>query len=345
MKSTINITKLVRPNILAMQPYSSARDESGGIEGIFLDANENPFGENNRYPDPYQRTLKQKISQIKNVSTENIFIGNGSDEIIDHIYRIFCNPGKDKAMIFNPTFGMYQVAAELNEVEIIDISLTNDFQINIEEAKKYFSDENLKVIVICTPNNPTGNNINLKDIDFILSNFNGIVVIDEAYIEFTDQKSYIDKIKEYPNMVIFQTMSKARGIAGVRIGMAYADVEIIKLLNKVKHPYNISVINQKAALDALSRPDEFEERKAIILSEKEKMRQELEKLPMITKIYPSDANFFLVEFSDAGNMFTRLLQKNIIVRNQSTKIKNCLRITIGTPEENQKLIQLLKELA
>ncbi len=344
MKSTKNITQLVRPAVLAMQPYSSARDESGGIEGIFLDANENPFGENNRYPDPYQKTLKQKISQLKTISPENIFIGNGSDEIIDHIYRVFCNPGKDKAMIFNPTFGMYQVAAELNEVEIIDVPLTQDFQINIEEAKKYFSDKNLKVVAICTPNNPTGNNINPEDIDFILNNFNGIIAIDEAYIEFTDQKSYLEKIKDYPNVVVFQTMSKAWGIAGVRIGMAYANVEIIQLLNKVKHPYNISVVNQKAALDALNKLDEFEKRKSIILSEKEKVYQELEKLSIITKIYPSDANFFLVEFSNADNIFSKLLEQNIIVRNQSTKIKNCLRITIGTPEENQKLIQLLKKL-
>lgn len=339
-----NISKLARPNILAMQPYSSARDESGGIQGIFLDANENPFGENNRYPDPYQNKLKNKLSQIKNIPIEKIFVGNGSDEIIDHIYRIFCNPGKDKAMFFSPTFGMYQVAAELNEVEIIDIPLTSDFQINIEEAKKYFHDENLKVIVICSPNNPTGNNIHPKDINFILENFKGIIAIDEAYIEFTNQNSYLDKIDHYPNLVIFQTLSKAWGIAGVRIGMAYSNPEIIQLLNKVKHPYNISVLNQKAAIKALSQKEEFEKRRKIIFSEKEKIRKELEKLSIVTKIYPSDANFFLVEFKEANLIFHELLNQKIIVRNQTTKIHNSIRITIGSPEENEKLITVLKKL-
>ncbi|PQL92425.1 histidinol-phosphate transaminase [Apibacter adventoris] len=339
-----NISKLARPNILAMQPYSSARDESGRIQGIFLDANENPFGENNRYPDPYQNKLKSKLSQIKNISIEKIFVGNGSDEIIDHIYRIFCNPGKDKAMFFSPTFGMYQVAAELNEVEIIDIPLTSDFQINIEEAKKYFHDENLKVIVICSPNNPTGNNIHPKDINFILENFKGIIAIDEAYIEFTNQNSYLDKIDHYPNLVIFQTLSKAWGIAGVRVGMAYSNPEIIQLLNKVKHPYNISVLNQKAAIKALSQKEEFEKRRKIIFSEKEKIRKELENLSIVTKIYPSDANFFLVEFKEANLIFHELLNQKIIVRNQTTKIHNSIRITVGSPEENEKLITVLKKL-
>lgn len=339
-----NISKLARPNILAMQPYSSARDESGGIQGIFLDANENPFGENNRYPDPYQNKLKNKLSQIKNIPIEKIFVGNGSDEIIDHIYRIFCNPGKDKAMFFSPTFGMYQVAAELNEVEIIDIPLTSDFQINIEEAKKYFNDENLKVIVICSPNNPTGNNIHPKDINFILENFKGIIAIDEAYIEFTNQNSYLDKIDHYPNLVIFQTLSKAWGIAGVRVGMAYSNPEIIQLLNKVKHPYNISVLNQKAAIKALSQKEEFEKRRKIIFSEKEKIRKELENLSIVTKIYPSDTNFFLVEFKEANLIFHELLNQKIIVRNQTTKIHNSIRITVGSPEENEKLITVLKKL-
>lgn len=339
-----NISKLARPNILAMQPYSSARDESGGIQGIFLDANENPFGENNRYPDPYQNKLKSKLSQIKNIPIEKIFVGNGSDEIIDHIYRIFCNPGKDKAMFFSPTFGMYQVAAELNEVEIIDIPLTSDFQINIKEAKKYFNDENLKVIVICSPNNPTGNNIHPKDINFILENFKGIIAIDEAYIEFTNQNSYLDKIDHYPNLVIFQTLSKAWGIAGVRVGMAYSNPEIIQLLNKVKHPYNISVLNQKAAIKALSQKEEFEKRRKIIFSEKEKIRKELEKLSIVTKIYPSDTNFFLVEFKEANLIFHELLNQKIIVRNQTTKIHNSIRITVGSPEENEKLITVLKKL-
>lgn len=339
-----NINQLARSNVLNMHPYSSARDESGGIQGIFLDANENPFGNNNRYPDPYQRELKQKLSELKNVDAEKIFVGNGSDEIIDHIYRVFCNPGKDKVMFFSPTFGMYQVAAELNDVEVIDIPLTSDFQINTDEIKKYITDENLKVIVICTPNNPTGNVMNPKDIDYILDNFNGIVAVDEAYIEFTDQRSYIDKINRYPHLVIFQTLSKAWGIAGVRIGMAYANPEIIQLLNKVKHPYNISALNQKAAIEALNQDSEFEKRKSIILEEKKKLRSALEKLSIVTKIYPSDTNFLLVEFSHVDQVFTQLIQKGIIVRDQSSKIKDSLRITVGTPEENLTLINSLQTL-
>lgn len=339
-----NINQLARPNVLAMRPYSSARDESGEIEGIYLDANENPFGKNNRYPDPYQKDLKQRLSEIKNIATEKIFIGNGSDEIIDHIYRVFCNPGKDKVMFFSPTFGMYQVAADLNDVKVIDIPLTSDFQINIEEAQKYFKDENLKVIVICTPNNPTGNVINPKDIDFILENFNGIVAIDEAYIEFTDQLSYLDKIDQFPHLVLLQTLSKAWGIAGVRIGMAYANPEIIHLLNKVKHPYNISTLNQKAAIEELNQSSEFVKRKKIILEEKEKLHSALEKLSLVVKIYPSDTNFLLVKFSHSNQVFKKLIQEGIIVRDQSSKIKNSLRITVGSPEENLKLINSLHKL-
>lgn len=339
-----NINQLARPNVLAMRPYSSARDESGEIEGIYLDANENPFGKNNRYPDPYQKDLKQRLSEIKNIATEKIFIGNGSDEIIDHIYRVFCNPGKDKVMFFSPTFGMYQVAADLNDVKVIDIPLTSDFQINIEETQKYFKDENLKVIVICTPNNPTGNVINPKDIDFILENFNGIVAIDEAYIEFTDQLSYLDKIDQFPHLVLLQTLSKAWGIAGVRIGMAYANPEIIHLLNKVKHPYNISTLNQKAAIEALNQSSEFVKRKKIILEEKEKLHSALEKLSLVVKIYPSDTNFLLVKFSHSNQVFKKLIQEGIIVRDQSSKIKNSLRITVGSPEENLKLINSLHKL-
>lgn len=344
MISMKNIQQLARPNVLAMRPYSSARDESGKIEGIFLDANENPFGENNRYPDPYQKDLKQKLSEIKNIATEKIFIGNGSDEIIDHIYRVFCNPGKDKVMFFSPTFGMYQVSADLNDIKVIDIPLTSDFQINIEEVQKYFKDENLKVIVICTPNNPTGNAINPKDIDFILENFNGIVAVDEAYIEFTDQFSYLEKIDQYPHLILFQTLSKAWGIAGVRIGMAYANPEIIHLLNKVKHPYNISTLNQKAAIEALNQSSEFEKRKKIILEEKDKLHLALEKLSLVTKIYPSDTNFLLVEFSHSNQVFKQLMQEGIIVRDQSSKIKHSLRITVGSAEENLKLINSLHKL-
>jgi len=237
------------------------------------------------------------------------------------------------------------VAADLNEVEIIDIPLTDDFQIDMEKAKQNFSDINLKVIVLCTPNNPTGSNLRTEDIDFILNNFDGITVIDEAYIDFSEQETYLKKLNQYPNLIVSQTLSKAWGLAGLRVGMAYAQTEIIKLLNKVKHPYNISVLNQKAAWEALNNLDEFERRKAVILAEKQKMQDNLQKLPVVTRVFPSDANFFLIEFSDSGKVYNELLKQGIIVRNQSAKIKNCLRITVGTPEENKKLIQTLKNLS
>ena len=265
---TIDIKNLVRKNILSLKPYSSARDEFEGENGIFLDANENPFGELNRYPDPYQLKIKQRLSELNQIPSENIFLGNGSDEVIDLAFRIFCEPKKDKVLTFSPTYGMYEVSANINDVELINLELNKDFQIDLETLKPYFEDENLKIIFICSPNNPTGNSI--KNIKYILENFNGIVFIDEAYIDFSPEESFRNQIKNYPNLIVSQTFSKAWGMASVRVGIAYASEEIIKFYNKVKPPYNISQLNQDAILNTLNdeKINQVSENIKIILEEK-----------------------------------------------------------------------------
>jgi histidinol-phosphate aminotransferase len=338
------LDKNTRPNIRGLQPYSSARDEFNGSDGIFLDANENPYGDLNRYPDPYQRELKQMISGIKNVDEKNVFIGNGSDEIIDLLFRIFCNPGKDKALTFSPTYGMYDVAAGINDVELIKIDLNQDFEIDFVSVEPYLSDPELKLILLCSPNNPTGNCLNQATIEKILSSFNGIVLIDEAYIDFSDRPSFLNKIDSYPNLVVSQTMSKAYGLAAARVGMAYSNSSIITLLNKVKPPYNVSALNQIAALDSFKRTDDFEQNKERILLEKKKLRTALEKLEIIKKIYPSEANFFLVETENANGIYNTLVEERIIVRNRNRVLKNCIRITVGSAEENKALIEALKRI-
>ncbi len=335
-----NLEKLVRKNILALQPYSSARDEYKGKDAVFLDANENPFGELNRYPDPKQLELKKKLSEIKNIATENIFVGNGSDEVIDLAYRIFCEPGKDKALTFTPTYGMYDVSAGINDVELIKVPLTNDFKINFERMENYLKDENLKLIFICSPNNPSGNNI--ENIERIIENFNGIVFIDEAYIDFSNADSFINKIAQYPNIIISQTFSKAWGLAAARVGMAYASEEIINLYNKVKPPYNVSKLNQDEALKTLLAVDDFEKNKNIILKEREKLIKNLTALPIVKKIYPSDANFILVEVEDANTLYETLVAAKVITRNRNSVVKNCLRITVGSEVENERLVEVIK---
>lgn len=339
-----DLKTLVRPNILTLQPYSSARDEFKGDKGIFLDANENPFGTLNRYPNSDQKKLKQKLSDIKNIPSNNLFVGNGSDEIIDLLYRIFCNPNKDKALTFTPTFGMYQVAADINAIELIKRPLNQQFQINRDDLKPHLKDENLKLIFICSPNNPTGNCFNESDIQFILKNFKGIVVIDEAYIDFSDKASWSQSFSEYPNLIITQTFSKAWGLAAARIGIAYASVEIIRLLNTVKMPYNISALNENAAIEALENSESFETNKQIILKEKEKLINQLKSLDNIIKVYPSDANFLLVEVEDANQLYQNLVDQKVITRNRNTLVKNCLRITVGKPFENKQLLIALKNI-
>ncbi len=341
---TIDIKNLVRKNILNLQPYSSARDEFEGENGIFLDANENPFGELNRYPDPYQLKIKQKLSELNQISTENIFLGNGSDEVIDLAFRIFCEPKKDKVLTFSPTYGMNEVSANINDVELMNLELNKDFQIDLENLKPYLNDENLKIIFICSPNNPTGNSI--KNIKYILENFNGIVFTDEAYIDFSPEESFRNQIKNYPNLIVSQTFSKAWGMASVRVGIAYASKEIIKFYNKVKPPYNISQLNQDAILNTLNdeKINQVSENIKIILEEKKSLIQNLEKLDLIKKIFPSDANFVLIEVDNADLVYQELVNQNVIIRNRNSVIKNCLRITVGSPKENLKLIEMLQTI-
>ncbi len=341
----INIQKLVRKNILNLKPYSSARDEFEGENGIFLDANENPFGELNRYPDPYQRKIKQKLGELNGIQAENIFLGNGSDEVIDLAFRIFCEPGKDKVLTFSPTYGMYEVSANINNVELVNLNLNDDFQINLDTLKPYLTDENLKIIFICSPNNPTGNSV--KNIEFILENFKGILFVDEAYIDFSPEESFRNKIKNYPNLIVSQTFSKAWGMASVRVGIAYASEEIIRFYNKTKPPYNISQPNQNAILDTLKDANIkiVQDNIRLILSEKKLLIQSLEKLNLVKKIYPSDANFVLIEVENADEIYQRLVAEKVIVRNRNSVIKNCLRITVGSPEENLKLIETLQNFS
>ena len=341
---TIDIKNLVRKNILNLQPYSSARDEFEGENGIFLDANENPFGELNRYPDPTQRKIKERLSELHQIPSENIFLGNGSDEVIDLAFRIFCEPKKDKVLTFSPTYGMYEVSANINDVELINLELNDNFQIDLESLKPYLNDENLKIIFICSPNNPTGNSI--KNIEYILENFNGIVFIDEAYIDFSPEESFRNQIKNYPNLIVSQTFSKAWGMASVRVGIAYASEEIIKFYNKVKPPYNISQLNQDAILNTLNdeKINQVSENIKIILEEKKSLIQNLKKLNLVKTIFPSDANFILIEVDNADSVYQELVNQNVIIRNRNSVIKNCLRITVGSPDENKKLIETLQNI-
>ena len=336
------INKLVRKNILSLKPYSSARDEFSGTDGVFLDANENPFGELNRYPDPHQQELKQKLSVIKNMPVTSVFVGNGSDEVIDLTYRIFCNPGKDKALTFTPTYGMYEVSAEINDVELIKIPLISGFQVDFDALENYLEDETLKLIFICSPNNPTANS--LENIETVLQKFNGMVIVDEAYIDFSSSGSFLTKIDQYPNLIVMQTFSKAWGLAAARVGMAYSNDLVISLYNKVKPPYNVSAPNQKAALKALDDKAGFEKRKSIILEQKTWLRTQLMAVPVVLNIYPSDANFLLVEMTDANRVYNELVNQKVITRNRHTQVNNCIRITVGSPEENLALIKALKSL-
>ncbi|WP_028282096.1 histidinol-phosphate transaminase [Olleya marilimosa] len=344
MNTTFNINNLVRANIIALKPYSSARDEFKGTADVFLDANENPFGELNRYPDPQQSKIKEKLSTIKSVETNQIFIGNGSDEVIDLAFRIFCEPGKDKVLTFTPTYGMYDVSANINNIEVIKQPLINDFQINLNQLQPYLDFEDVKIIFICSPNNPTGNSINTEDIEYIIENFNGIVIVDEAYIDFSSQASFIKNINKYNNLIVSQTFSKAWGLAGVRVGVAYASDAIIALYNRVKPPYNVSTLNQEAVLECLNNQSEVSKNIDIILSERTKLKDALNQLDIVKKIYPTDANFLLVEVDNADKTYQYLIDKKVIIRNRNTQVENCIRITVGTAVENERLIEALKNI-
>jgi histidinol-phosphate aminotransferase len=344
------IDTLVRNNIRRMTAYSSARHEFSGEATVFLDANENSFGsplsENyNRYPDPLQVNLKEKISNIKGVPIQNIFIGNGSDEAIDLLFRIFCEPGKDNAIIFPPTYGMYEVCAEMNDIALKKIPLLENFQLNLA-ATEVAIDANTKLIFVCSPNNPTGNSINRQDIEVLLNNFDGLVVIDEAYINYARQKTFIQELTEYPNLVILQTLSKAWGLAGLRLGMAFAGQQVIGYMNKVKYPYNISTATQQLVLDALNNISNVNNWIKTTVEQREWLGKELLSLPFTQAVYPSDANFLLVKMHNARNIYEYLSGIGIIVRDRSKVIlcDDCLRITIGTPEENKQLLEALKKM-
>ena len=340
-----NMNELVRENIIKLTPYSCARDEFNGKSGIFMDANENPFGNLNRYPDPYQRELKVAISKIKGIATERIFLGNGSDEIIDLCFRVFCNPGVDKALTFTPTYGMYEVSASVNDIKVVKVPLNESFQIDLKKVKPWFSDKNLKLIFVCSPNNPTGNCMNYSDIEYIIANFKGIVVIDEAYIDFSDKPSFIKMVDRFPNLILMQTFSKAFGLAAVRVGMAFSNPAIIHYFNKLKPPYNISTINQKAALRKLDKAEEYKSQVIKIKKERDRLSANLKKMKITEKVFPSDANFLLVKVKNANYIYNTLVNKNIIVRNRSSVIDNCLRITVGKRSENDKLVNALKTIA
>lgn len=332
------IRNLVRKNILNLQAYSSARDEYKESTGVFLDANESPFGKLNRYPDPHQLALKTELANNKKVKKEQIFIGNGSDEVIDFLLRVFCTPQQDKVIICPPTYGMYKVSARINDLSIIEIPLTIDFQLNVNAILK----QKAKILFLCSPNNPTGNSLN--QIATILDNFKGIILLDEAYIDFSEKESWISKLDKYPNLVVSQTFSKAYGLAASRIGVAYSNPEIIAFMNKIKAPYNVSSANQEAAIQCIKNRTVIQANIDLIKQEKARILKELKKNAIVTNIYPSDANFLLVRFQNANKVFETLLKQKIITRNRSSEVNNCIRITIGKPEENDKLLNELKKM-
>ena len=339
-----DIKKITRKNILNMQAYSSARSEFKGKADVWLDANENPNATNlNRYPDPLQLKLKTEISKIKNVPLGQIFIGNGSDEAIDLLFRAFCEPGSSKAYIFPPTYGMYKVSAAINNIDLVEIPLTQTFE--LPSTPMLIS--NLKsdgLVFICSPNNPTGNSMNSDRIKEIANNFKGLVVVDEAYIDFSTNKSAVSLLQDIPNLVVLQTFSKAYGLAGARVGTAFASPEIISILNKIKPPYNINSLSIDAALNVISNKESVDKQIGDLILERNRLRIALSNLTCVTKIFPSDANFLLVEFTDSNSIFESLIKQGIVVRNRSSQIKNCLRITIGTNEENEKLMNVLNEI-
>jgi len=341
----MNLDKLLRANIRSLQPYSCARDEFKGEASVYLDANENPYNAPyNRYPDPLQWEVKELITKVKNVPVENIFLGNGSDEPIDLLYRAFCEPRIDNVVAIEPTYGMYKVSAAINDIEYRKVLLDENFQFT---ADSLLAATNLytKLIWLCSPNNPTGNSMDRKEIVKLLTSFEGIVVLDEAYIDFASEGSFSEFLSQYPNLVILQTFSKAWGSAAIRLGMAFASTEIIGILNKIKYPYNVNILTQKQALTALKNADQTKAWVKTLLAERTVLVQELQKLPLIQHIYPTDANFVLVKVPDANAIYHYLVDKSIIVRNRNTVslCMGCVRITVGTPEENKTLLEELKK--
>lgn len=342
----IKLQNLIRPNIWALSPYSCARNEFTGEASVFLDANENPYNQPfNRYPDPLQITLKEKIAALKKVRPSQIMLGVGSDEPIDLIFRIFCEPAKDNVVAINPTYGMYGVCADINNVTYKQVNLNNDFSLDADKVLKA-CDKHTKVVFLCSPNNPTGNSLDRKEIEKIILGFDGIVVIDEAYIDFSKQPSWLASLNDYPNLIVLQTFSKAWGMAALRCGMAFASEEIIAFFNKVKYPYNLNLLTQEAVYKQVENVEQKNEWVKALLLERSKLITELETLSLVKRIYPTDANFVLVKVDDANAIYKQLVEKGIIVRNRNnvTLCEGCLRITIGTPSENKQLLTALQQM-
>jgi len=349
MKTIFNLNNLVRENIKSLKPYSSARDEYKDAtvdDMVFLDANENPFENGvNRYPDPQQNSVKELLSEIKNVSKKNILLGNGSDEVLDLIFRVFCEPNKDNVITLPPTYGMYAVLANINAIENRAVLLSADFQPKVEQILNQ-ADKNSKILFLCSPNNPSGNSFSADKVEELLLKFNGLVVIDEAYIDFSEEQSWLKKLGEFPNLIITQTLSKAYGLAGIRLGICYASEEIISILNRIKPPYNVNELTQKRAIERLLKVDEVNIEVKKIIEERNRLVKNVKQIDFINTIYPTDCNFVLVKVDDATKRYNQLIAKGIVIRNRTTQplCENCLRFTVGTEVENEKLLKVLKDL-
>ncbi|WP_296317453.1 histidinol-phosphate transaminase [Winogradskyella sp. UBA3174] len=344
----MNIDSLLRDNIRNLKAYSSARDEYESVshDMVFIDANENPFETDvNRYPDPQQTRVKACLSELKGIPASQILLGNGSDEVLDLVFRAFCEPNQDNVIVLPPTYGMYAVLANLNAIEIKEVQLNSDFEPNVERILEH-QNSNSKLLFICSPNNPTANSFKAKAIETLIKGFKGIVLVDEAYIDFSNQDSWLSRLNEFPNLVVTQTLSKAYGLAGIRLGVCYASLEIISVLNKIKPPYNVNELTQIKALERLTNIEVIKHEVKIILSERQKLVDALEAIELVVTIYPSDANFLLVKVDDANKRYNQLVEKGIVSRNRTNQAlcKNCLRFTVGSAKENNKLIQTLKEL-
>jgi histidinol-phosphate aminotransferase len=345
-----NINNLIRENIKSLKPYSSARDEykdATTTEMIFLDANENPFENGvNRYPDPQQNSVKDVLSKIKNIDKKNILLGNGSDEVLDLIFRAFCEPKEDNVVTLPPTYGMYAVLANLNNIENRKVLLNTDFQPEVDAILNVV-DANSKILFLCSPNNPSGNSFTAEKVEYLLINFKGLVVIDEAYIDFSEQESWLKRMEEFPNLIITQTLSKAYGMAGIRLGVCYASAEIIQILNNIKPPYNINQLTQLRAINRLQNLEEVENEISQLISERNHLKKELECcVGFIEKVYPTDSNFLLIKVDDAAKRYKQLIEYGVVIRNRTNEplCENCLRISVGISEENEKLLRTLKEI-
>lgn len=337
-----NLNTMIRPHLVGVKSYQTLRDSYIGKQAVYLDANENPFGQFNRYPDGDPVQLKKKLAEINVAKTENLFLGNGSDELIDLTMRIFCEPAKDSILIMNPSFVMYEIYAKMNNVKVEKLELNSDFELEKDLFLNIISKSQAKVLFLCSPNNPTGNSI--ADLEFYIQNFKGIVVVDEAYIEFSPKDSAVKLLNKYPNLIVLKTLSKAFGMAGLRIGVGFASPEIASLFIQLKPPYNISSQSQKLAFEQLNNIEQIQNNIKFILEEKKKLKEGLDQINEVVKIYPSDANFFLIEFKDAQLIYQKLLDKNILTSLRHPNLKNCLRISVGTAQENLELIKVLSEI-